>query len=185
MGMTWGLGHTTTLLIVGGTALLLNVTIPDNLAGFMELLVGFLLIGLGVRVFYKLSQGKLHTHSHDDGETHEHMHPHGETTAHEHTHQPRSLRQTFLIGLLHGSAGSSAAVVLVVTMIDAAWQGLMLILLFGLGSVVGMMLVGLLLGVAGQFMDRVAGWQRLLNVAAGALSIVLGLLISVEFFAGL
>ena len=40
LGMTWGLGHTTTLLIVGGGALLLNITISDQLASFMELLVG-------------------------------------------------------------------------------------------------------------------------------------------------
>ena len=185
LGMIWGLGHTTTLLIVGGGALLLNITIPDQLASFMELLVGFLLIGLGVRVFVRLSRGKLHhhEHTHSDGSSHEHLHPHGETPTHNHLH--RSNRQTFLVGLLHGSAGSAAAVVLVATMASSAWQGLLLILLFGVGSIGGMMLVGLLIGVTGRFMDRVSGWQHALNAVAGTVSIILGLFIAVGFFAGI
>jgi ABC-type nickel/cobalt efflux system permease component RcnA len=182
LGMSWGLGHTATLLIVGGGALFLNITIPDNLAASMELLVGFLLVGLGIRVLIKLSQGKLHhhEHTHDDGDAHEHLHPHGETASHEHMH--RSARQTFLVGLLHGGAGSAAAVLLVVTMVSTVWEGIFLILLFGVGSIGGMMIVSLLLGVASQYVDRIPNWQRGLNMTAGTISIVLGLSIVLHFF---
>ena len=185
LGMSWGLGHTATLLIVGGGALLLNVTIPDNLAASMELLVGLLLVGLGIRVLVQLSRGKLHhhEHGHDDGSTHEHLHPHGETKSHEHLH--RSTRQAFFVGLLHGGAGSAAAVLLVATMVSSVWEGIFLILLFGVGSIGGMMLVSLLLGVTSQYMDRIPNWQRGLNMKAGTISIVLGLSIVLDFFEGM
>lgn len=183
LGASWGLGHTVTLLLVGGGALLLNITIPDQVAAMMELLVGLLLIGLGINVFVRLRRGRLHhhQHAHDDGSVHDHLHPHRATKTHEHVH--RSSRHAFLVGLLHGGAGSAAAVLLVATMVGTVGQGLLLILLFGVGSIFGMMTVSFLLGLTGRALAQFGDWQRGLHIAAGTLSVVLGVIITMRYFA--
>jgi ABC-type nickel/cobalt efflux system permease component RcnA len=182
LGISWGLGHTATLLLIGGGAMILGVTIPPILADSMELLVGVLLVILGLHALYKVYRERVHLHQHQHvGEVHAHFHTHAESTGHHHEH--RHTRRAFLVGLLHGGAGSAAALLLVLTMVDQMWQGLLFILLFGLGSVVGMLLVSLMIGLATRFATNISGWQRMMGTAAGALSIVLGVSIMLRFLA--
>src|SRR3989304_9047511 len=82
IGVSWGLGHTTTLFLAGGALLLLNLHIPERLALFFEFAVGLMLIVLGVQTFLSFRQHKVHVHTHthnDEGlNPHEHFHSHEE-----------------------------------------------------------------------------------------------------------
>lgn len=178
LGISWGLGHTTTLLLIGGGALLLNLTIPPWLAESMELLVGVLLIGIGLHALYRVFSDRLHLHQHQhhDGADHRHFHAHRADDTHHHIHQ--ASRRAFLVGLLHGGAGSAAAVILVLSLIEVAWQGILLILLFGVGSIVGMMLASLGIAFATRWTGDSAHWQRTIRGVAGSVSVALGCVIA-------
>src|SRR3979411_12481 len=84
-GLTWGLGHTLTLFIFAGAAILLGHAIPDSLARPIETAVGLMLIGLGAHVLWRLWRDRVHFHAHrhGDGTVHIHDHSHaGKTAAH-------------------------------------------------------------------------------------------------------
>ena len=145
-GAIWGLGHTLTLLVVGGGAVLLKTTIDEGFAVRLEFLVGIMLVGLGGHVLYRLWRDRVHvhTHRHADGTTHFHAHSHrGENgahaaSAHDHDHPRTSWLRTLLVGLMHGLAGSAALVVLTASTLDTPALGLTFIVLFGVGSIIGM-----------------------------------------------
>ena len=92
IGVSWGLGHTTTLLLAGATLLLLGIRIPENLALVFELLVGIMLILLGVQTFWGFRRRKIHMHPHDhdpgEVDAHRHFHSHESSSGHEH-HNPQ------------------------------------------------------------------------------------------------
>jgi high-affinity nickel-transport protein len=119
-GVFWGFGHTLTLLLVGGTAILLKVAIDDRLATALEFTVGIMLTILGVHVLWCLfrDQVHFHAHRHNDREIHLHAHSHRsdplshEQSLHDHTHPEGIPWRTLLVGLMHGMAGSAALVVL-------------------------------------------------------------------------
>lgn len=182
-GILWGMGHTTTLFVVGLVILLFKLTIPQKLALSFEFLVGIVLVLLGVDVLRKVLQGRvhLHPHTHPDGTTHVHLHahdrPHGEPhdqpeeSAHHHHHR------SFLVGLVHGLAGSSALMLLVLTTVESVWQGIFFILIFGVGSILGMMVTSTLIALPMKAVTNFARVDRGLRLAAGVISIVLGVLI--------
>ncbi len=122
-GLTWGLGHTATLFVFAGVAILLGRAIPETVAKPIEGAVGIMLIGLGAHVLWRLWRDRVHfhRHGHDDGTVHFHAHSHaGDTVAgphvravHVHGHGFRW--RTLLVGLMHGMAGSAALLVLAAT----------------------------------------------------------------------
>ena len=120
-GLTWGLGHTLTLFVFAGAAILLGRAIPQGVAQPIEAAVGVMLIGLGGHVLWRLWRDRVHfhQHGHGDGTVHFHAHSHaGETTPHvraAHAHEHRFRWRTLLVGLMHGMAGSAALLVLAVT----------------------------------------------------------------------
>src|ERR1700709_669410 len=120
-GLTWGLGHTLTLFVFAGAALLLGHAIPEHVARPMETAVGIMLVGLGAHVLWRLWRDRVHfhRHGHEDGTVHIHAHSHaGETTAHRrdaHAHAHGFRWRTLLVGLMHGMAGSAALLMLAVS----------------------------------------------------------------------
>ncbi len=151
-GAAWGIGHTITLLIFGGITLLLGGMIPDAYAHVLELMVGLMLIGLGLDVLRRLSKQNIHFHSHihEDGVRHFHAHAHAPNTNHDidnHQHQhPKNLPQRALfVGLMHGMAGSAALIVLTAQQTEDIYTALLYILLFGLGSVIGMAILSVVI----------------------------------------
>src|SRR5258707_15502005 len=56
-GLTWGLGHTLTLFVFAGAAILLGHAIPDHLARPLETVVGIMLVGLGAHVLWRVLRG--------------------------------------------------------------------------------------------------------------------------------
>ncbi|SHL72429.1 ABC-type nickel/cobalt efflux system, permease component RcnA [Bradyrhizobium lablabi] len=143
-GLTWGLGHTLTLFVFAGAAILLGHTIPEHLARPLEAGVGIMLVGLGAHVLWRLWRDRVHFHSHGhgDGTVHIHAHSHaGETLPHArapHSHAHGFRWRTLLVGLMHGMAGSAALLVLAVSQASSAAVGLGYVALFGIGSMIGM-----------------------------------------------
>src|SRR5450432_2488815 len=145
-GLTWGLGHTLTLFVFAGAAIMLGHAIPEQLARPLETAVGVMLVGLGAHVLWRLWRDRVHfhRHGHGDGTVHFHAHSHaGETApharaAHMHGHAPGFRWRTLLVGLMHGMAGSAALLVLAVTQASSPAAGLGYVALFGIGSMVGM-----------------------------------------------
>src|SRR5258708_23336509 len=81
-GLTWGLGHTVTLFVFAGAAILLGHAIPEHLARPLETAVGIMLVGLGAHVLWRLWRDRVHFHApcHGDGTVHIHAHSHARET---------------------------------------------------------------------------------------------------------
>lgn len=182
-GAVWGLGHTLTLMLVAGGAVLFGLVLHDSLASWLEALVGVMLVGLGAHVVVALVRERIHfhRHGHDDGTAHFHAHSHkGEEAphdprSHEHTH-PRGLPvRTLLVGMMHGMAGSAALLVLTAATVGSAPLGLGYILLFGIGSVLGMAALSAVIAVPLSWSARTLTWANSgLQGAIGLATIVLG-----------
>lgn len=174
-GVLWGIGHTTTLFIVGGLILLFKITIPEKLAMGMELPVAIVLVVLGIRLIIKARKAKIHLHAHQhDGFEHAHLHSHEHEPKHQHAHQ------SLLMGLLHGLAGSAALVLLVVGTTSSTLQGLAFILVFGVGSIAGMLIVSTLIGMPVLLTTKFKKLDGWLQLASGSLSTIIGLSIIYE-----
>jgi ABC-type nickel/cobalt efflux system permease component RcnA len=204
IGTLWGIGHTVTILLVGGVIILFDVVIPPRLGLAMEFSVALMLILLGVasltgfttRVTAALTEGQCapdhvhaHPHVHSD---YVHTHPHGhEPGAHGHGDAETPLSRVdrlfgglgiyqivrpLVVGLVHGLAGSAAVALLVLASIRDPMWGILYLLLFGAGTVVGMMVVTTLIALPFAYSaGRFASVNRYLGLAAGLLSLGVGL----------
>jgi len=143
-GLTWGLGHTITLFVFAGAAILLGHAIPKHLSQPLETAVGVMLVGLGAHVLWRLWRDRVHFHQHrhGGGTAHLHLHSHAaDSVLHQrsnHAHQHGFRWRTLLVGLMHGMAGSAALLVLAVTQAASPVYGVLYVLLFGIGSMLGM-----------------------------------------------
>lgn len=179
-GAIWGVGHTLALLAMVAVVAFSPWTLPDGFGPNLETVVGVVLVLLGVRLLYRLWRDRVHVHvhRHEDGEVHLHAHSHRDdeaphaTSDHDHAHGDRT---TLLVGLLHGAAGSAALVVVVAAGFDSPLTGLTYVLLFGLGSILGMATLGAALAVPLAATARRLTWaNRAIRVAVGLLSIAVG-----------
>lgn len=185
LGLLWGVGHTVTLFIFCSAALLLGTIIPDDLARILELAVGVMLIVLGGDVLVRLVRERIHFHAHrhDGGVAHFHAHSHAGEKSHDpdsHTHgHGRGIKvRAFLVGIMHGMAGSAALIVLAVGSISSTAVGFAYITLFGLGSILGMGLLTTIIVWPLNRLDRTLTWLH--NGAKGCIgvfTVVLGVVI--------
>lgn len=186
-GLTWGLGHTVTLFVFAGAAILLGHAIPETVARPIEGAVGIMLIGLGAHVLWRLWRDRVHfhRHGHADGTVHFHAHSHaGDTVPHTrtaHVHEHGFRWRTLLVGLMHGMAGSAALLVLAATQAPSAAAGLGYIALFGVGSTIGMGLLSAIiavpLAVSARFLTAA---NHVLQGAVGTVTIAVGLVTLAE-----
>ena len=175
VGGLWGVGHTISLFVVGLLVILLKFQISESVETKLEACVGAMLVLLGMNALRKLFQaGKVHVHSHEhDGHEHVHIHTHGQEGAESSHHRlsPRSV----VIGMVHGLAGSAALMLLVVPTISSTAVAMLYILIFGMGSIGGMMAMSFLIGLPFHF---TAGRFEILNrgirLVAGVFSLCLG-----------
>ncbi|MFQ5932908.1 MAG: sulfite exporter TauE/SafE family protein [Nitrospiraceae bacterium] len=177
-GAAWGVGHTLTLLLVGGSALLLGLVVPEDLAVVLELAAGVMLILLGADLVRRIIRDRIHVHRHDhaDGASHLHVHSHAQSDRHEHSHSPLIPLRALLVGLMHGLAGSAALVLLTVGSAPSIPTGIMYILLFGVGSILGMVTLSLAIALPLRLSsNRFERGERIFRLGVGILTIVLGL----------
>jgi len=173
VGAMWGVGHSVSLFLVGGTLALLEAQMPPRLEQLFELGVALMICSLGVRAIRQAvregQRGPPHAHRH--GEL---VHTHPAPPAHLHLQRWTFSTRPLLVGVMHGLAGSGAITALVLAELPTVGARLAYIGLFGAGSVVGM---GLLTGLAGVPLSRAARQPRLsagLLAAAGVVSLVVG-----------
>lgn len=174
-GLTWGIGHTIVLFAAGFAVLLLKLTIPERLSLLMEFTVGVLLIVLGVPLLWRLLTSRAHVHLHQHADkSHFHVHSHTYTSDHDHSH----VRKPLLVGMLHGLAGSGTLILLALSTTSSVAQGLIFLLVFGVGSMLGMLVLSGLISfpfkLTARLSLRLNQWAQ---GVAGFISIVLGLLI--------
>jgi high-affinity nickel permease len=177
LGTIWGLGHTATLLLVGLAVLLFKLAIPAKLALSMEFAVGMVLVLLGLSVTKEFILDKVHLHRHSHGreEIHVHIHSHKDTPDHSHGHSMKAEHKSFLVGMVHGLAGSAALMLLVLTTVTSLYVGVLYILVFGLGSILGMAAISALITLPFKLSaDRFEAFNYRLRLTAGFLSIALG-----------
>jgi len=186
VGAMWGAGHTASLLVIGALVLLLRVAIPERVSGWLEFGVALMIIGLGIsalwRALRRSSEVHVHQHSHD-GQSHKHVHFHEKQTRHEpsshsaHSHDVSRIGwKPLLIGTMHGLAGSGALTLLVLTQINSPWVGMLYLGIFGVGSIVGMLLMSGLIGLPFALTSRnLTHVHHRLQTVAAILSICFGL----------
>ena len=186
-GLTWGLGHTLTLFAFAGAAILLGRAIPDSFARPIEAAVGFMLVGLGAHVLWRLWRDRVHfhTHGHGDGTVHVHAHSHaGEASVHArdaHVHEHGFRWRTLLVGLMHGMAGSAALLMLTVSQAASPAVGLGYVALFGVGSMIGMGALSMVIAVPLAVSARWLTWaNRGLQAAVGLVTVAIGVNTIVE-----
>jgi ABC-type nickel/cobalt efflux system permease component RcnA len=203
IGVLWGLGHTITILVVGSAIILFNLVISPRVGLTMELSVGLMLILLGVLnlsgVMRLIMEGFTLSH----GATHSHPHIHGDyIQTHSHDHYPESHGHTeggrrmgwmdrvfgqlglyqilrpLAVGIVHGLAGSSAVALLVLTTIRAPFSAVMYLLVFGIGTIAGMMLITAAIALPFAFSGtRFIHLNRGLAMASGLVSLCFGLFV--------
>jgi hypothetical protein len=181
-GLTWGLGHTLTLFVFAGAAILLGHAIPEQVARPIETAVGIMLVGLGAHVLWRLWRDRVHfhQHGHGDGTVHIHAHSHaGETAPHaraSHAHAHGFRWRALLVGLMHGMAGSAALLVLAVSQASSPAVGLGYVALFGIGSMVGMGALSTVIAVPLAVSARWLTWANSgLQGAVGVITITIGI----------
>lgn len=181
IGGFWGIGHTVSLFAVGLVVIFLKLQISESIERKLEAAVGVMLVILGANALRKLLRSsRIHAHTHDhDGHAHTHIHIHKDETNERSHHRfsPRSV----VIGMVHGLAGSAALMLLVVPTIASPWLAMLYILVFGIGSVGGMILMSFLIGLPFHFTaDRFDFLNRAIRLCAGIFSLGLGLSIIYE-----
>lgn len=154
IGALWGLGHTFTIVAVGGALVLFRFTISPRVGLALELAVAIMLILLG---FQNLANARK-----------------------ENTPEPSASRP-LVVGMIHGMAGSAAVVLLVLATVSNVWLSIGYLALFGVGTVAGMILVTAMIALpASVAMARVRHARRWLTFASGVASVVLGLMLASE-----
>ncbi len=201
IGLLWGLGHTITILIVGAAIILFGLAIPPRVGLTMELSVGLMLILLGIlnlsgavrwvteRWTRRAAHSRAHVHgdyihSHSHGHTHE-IHGHAEDATPV-GWMDRAFGQIGLyqvlrplaVGVVHGLAGSAAVALLVLTTIRTPVAAVVYLLVFGIGTIAGMMLITAVIAMPFTFSQtRFTRLNRSLGMASGLISLCFGLFI--------
>lgn len=182
-GTFWGLGHSSSILIVGILMLSLRWAIPNHYFQSMEGAVGLLIIALGVfRLwqFFKSSNLRIHTHEHThDGHTHRHLHVHSDP-ANEHSH--RHLHKvSFAVGIIHGLAGSGILIVAAMAAMKTVASSLLFLVIFSLGCIGGMMLAAAVLGLPfSRKLQSFIRLQQILVIFSCIICVMLGARIMME-----
>lgn len=174
-GVFWGIGHTATLFIIGIILIFMKGEIPEKWAMSLEFLVGIMLVYLGLTTVFSLKNIHVHQHEHD-GEEHKHIHSHIHSGTHEHQHQHKNVSylKSMLIGLVHGLAGSGAMVLLTMSTVKSVWEAAIYILIFGVGTIIGMLFFTTLIGLPFVFSAKKVTLNKTLTQITGSISIVFG-----------
>lgn len=210
IGVFWGVGHTVTIFFVGAAIILFGLVIPPRIGLSMELSVGLMLVLLGIMnvTAFVRSIPERSVHSAQDGPSelvHSHYHSHGDYIhTHAHAHHPeqhthsaertpvawldRTLGRSGLyqplrplvIGIVHGLAGSAAVALLVLATIRNPYWAMAYLLVFGVGTIAGMMLITLSIASAFHFVGKNARFSRHLGLASGLISLIFGLVVAYQ-----
>ena len=157
-GVFWGIGHTATLFFIGITFILMKNSISDKVSMSLEFLVGVMLVYLGIVSI--LSANKNHRHDHGN---------------HSQYGDKHYFVKSSFIGLVHGLAGSAAIVILTMSTVNSFWQSVAYILIFGGGTIAGMLLFTTVIGIPFVFSSSKKEINSLFTIISGFISVLFGL----------
>ncbi len=189
IGALWGAGHTLTILAVGAGIILFTLVIPPRLGLTMEFSVGIMLVLLGLFNLRGFGREVADLKSTEDLPTtlHNHTaptplpHHHASISALDRAWGKWSVYQwcrPLIVGLVHGLAGSAAVALLVLTTLHNTHWAVAYLLVFGVGTIAGMMVITIALASALRFTSAKSQWlNRYLGTVAGAISLAFGLFI--------
>lgn len=176
VGVSWGIGHSIPIAVFGLAFVILDVSLPEPVTGVFEVLVGLVLVFLGGRTLGSvLGVVDVASHSHGDGDRHSHFRI-GPFSIGTHQHVDGD---SFLVGVIHGFAGSGALVVALVAVAPTFGAALAFLGAFSVLSILTMAVVAVL-------------WERTLETglgdylegAAGVASVAVGLVLLGEQLLG-
>ncbi len=203
IGMAWGTGHMATVFIVGCAIIFFKLQVPARLGLAMEFVVALVLIALGLSTFFgvvswmpglrrkRSEHGPVvHSHRHDHGlgvHGHPHVHVPGVCEAHD-EHRiavagppVTGMKRALGVGLAHGLAGSAAIALLVLGAIPEPMWAALYLLVFGFGTLIGMVLITTAIGLPIVLTaGRLAGFNRSLAIGSGLLSFGFGLVLAYQ-----
>ncbi len=155
---SWAMGHGFVLLACGLCLFGLGFKLPELLQQSAEVSVGFLLIGLGLFGLWKL-----------------HHRVHSKSKGSSSGFRERKWYFTALIGMLHGLAGSAAALALVPVVSQQLSSALFYLLVFSLGVMLAMLVFGL--GFSLSLCKLQRSYYRMVHINQGVMasgSVLLG-----------
>jgi sulfite exporter TauE/SafE len=168
-GMVWGFGHTSSIIIIGVLIAGLSLSIDNEFFIGAELIVGIMLITLGVFTIRNkniLGQSHIHPHTHENGVSHVHTHNH--TKDHKHDHR------SFIIGSIHGIAGSGSLVALTASAFMGFETMMYFLVLFGIGSIIGMAVISGIIGLPFILSSKMKQITRYLRYGISGITILIG-----------
>lgn len=175
LGASWGFGHMLSLLFIGSGLAMARQAMPEPLVRMFEVAVAVMVIGMGMRALYRgwrlASQTPATSHAHGAIN-----HSHATSGAHVHVGPFTFARPPLVVGLVHGLAGSGALTALAVATLPTVLAQLGFMLVFGLGSTIGMAAVA---GLANWHVTRFVRTPAALgalSLATGGLAITVGVL---------
>ena len=172
IGALWGLGHTVTIFVVGASIILFGVTIPPRVGLSMEFAVAFMLILLGILnltgTLRQLQERFLGNSFSLRADGTQRAGAVGTLGAY-------NVLRPLIIGIVHGLAGSAAIALLVMTTIRDPWWAIAYLLLFGSGTVAGMILITALIAMPIVWSQgKFSSWNRGITVVSGLISLSFG-----------
>jgi high-affinity nickel-transport protein len=183
IGALWGVGHTFTIFVVGIAIILFKIAIPTRLGLSMEFSVGLMLILLGVLNLSGVMQrwmGKI-DHAHEGIFYSEHSHGAQGSIENAGRLGRWNLTRPLVVGIVHGMAGSAAIALLVMTTIPTPLWQMLYILIFGVGTIAGMMLITACIALPISYTARrFSAWNHRLIYASGLLSLCFGLFVAYQ-----
>jgi len=153
--IVWGIGHTLTFLAVGLGIVLFGLQVPPSFELVVEILIATSLLLLGAAQLRRAARN-------------------------EHTHATPHAARPLALGCMHGLAGSAAIALLALSTIEGRPQAIAYLILFGVGTVLGMALITLLMAWSFRLSSSLAWMQRALIIAAGTASCLCGVLLFAE-----
>jgi cytochrome c biogenesis protein CcdA len=190
VGVSWGLGHTTPLLVLGVLILVVKEAVLDRyeaLAPVLEFGVGVMLVFLGVQVFWNLRKGQVHVHHHShDHREHIHIHASHASGSEPFAYveeppidfaaalKPKFRKKSYFIGMMHGLAGSAAVMLVLLPEIESAWVGVGYLITFGIGTMASMALITLVIGAPFALTGRFKRMDGAVSSVAGVASVLFG-----------
>lgn len=180
LGVAWGAGHTLTLALLGGTVLVLGKTIPANFAQSLEVIVGVMLLLLGSDVLRRLYKDEASLNNYLCRPKHIQLRMIASSkklnnNAPLSLHSKKIPARALLIGMVHGLAGSSALILISLEQASTVSAGLIYIVIFGMGSILGMGILSL--AIAFPAYVTATRWNyayRNFSIAAGLTSAFMG-----------
>jgi high-affinity nickel-transport protein len=170
-GIFWGIGHSLTVIVVGGAIAGLGLVVTERLGLSLELSVAVMLLFLGLLNL----NAAFHWFGSAANPNSAHAHESARMESWLANFSPGSALRPLLIGCVHGLAGSAAVALLVLPLIHNGLSALAYLLVFGAGTIAGMMLITAAIAVPVRYAAaQSTGWHRLVGGFAGATSFGFG-----------